>query len=127
MDKKSKSSVSGLWFFLALPCFIGLGFIIGCHVGMDSVGYVEGPSFLPFEGFFNALFEYGIPGGLKGAILAFCIWFGWVMWVYHFKPRNQQRYDNREKGLPENWHKMSSQEKQLWLDANNRSWGSTVD
>ena len=35
--------------------------------------------------------------------------------------------NNRAKGLPENWHKMSPQEQQLWLDANNRSWDSTVD
>ena len=49
---------------------------------MSSVGYVSGPSFIPFEGVFNALEEYGMPGGLKGASLAFYIWFGLIsLWV----------------------------------------------
>ena len=47
--------------------------------------------------------------------------------IRYEKADSRQRYENREKGLPENWHKMSSQEQQFWLDANNRSWGSTVD
>ena len=98
MNKKSKSSVSLtlLGFALALPGFIGLGFIVGCHDEMASVGYVSGPSFIPFEGVFNAFEEYGMPGARKGASLAFYIWFGlislWVISLLIFrKPPNPPR------------------------------------
>jgi len=98
------SLVSGLCLFLALPCFIVLGFIIGCHDEMSSVGYVSGPSFLPFEGVLNAIEEYGLPGGLKGAFRAFYIWLGlislWVILLLFAKVRDESYTDDGDKKAP---------------------------
>tara|TARA_B100000287_G_scaffold421174_1_gene461511 strand:+ start:458 stop:1009 length:552 start_codon:yes stop_codon:yes gene_type:complete len=63
-------------FLIALPVFISLGVIVGCNDGMASVGYVSGPSFIPFEGVINAFFEYGIPESIRGAFVGFLIWLG---------------------------------------------------
>ena len=64
-----------------LPVCVGLGFMVGCNDGMASVGYVAGPSFIPFAGMLNAFYEYGMPGGRKGALNGFYIWLGFCFIV----------------------------------------------
>ena len=64
-----------------LPVCVGLGFMVGCNDGMASVGYVTGPSFIPFAGVINAFSEYGMPGGRKGASNGFYIWLGFCFIV----------------------------------------------
>tara|TARA_B100000029_G_scaffold492509_1_gene553869 strand:- start:65 stop:730 length:666 start_codon:yes stop_codon:yes gene_type:complete len=83
MDNKFKNVLGMSLYVIAsvLPVCVGLGFMVGCNDGMASVGYVTGPSFIPFAGVINAFSEYGMPGGRKGASNGFYIWLGFCFIV----------------------------------------------
>jgi hypothetical protein len=38
-----------------------------------------------------------------------------------------RRWENSEKGLPEDWHEWDAQKKDFWLKANGKTWMDTVD